>query len=72
MSSTYLTSDDMTLIERLLREIREEGPERNFDRETAAAWFLIQEIEKGSTGEIVLREKLAMHVDLHNALDLDE
>lgn len=36
MSSTYFTSENMNMIEGLLAEVREPGPERNFDRETAA------------------------------------
>lgn len=68
MSSTHLTSDNMNLIERLLSEVRETGPIRNFDRETAAARLLIQRLEQGTTNEDELRSALAHHVDLHEML----
>lgn len=66
MSSTYLTSTDMTMIERLLAEVREPGPERSFDRETAAARFLIQHFTPNADAENQLRKKLAVHI---NTLD---
>jgi hypothetical protein len=69
MSSTYLTSDDMNLIERLLSEVRGAGPTRNFDRETAEARFLIKRVEQGATSEDELRGALSYHVDLHKIMD---
>jgi hypothetical protein len=69
MSSTYLTSDDMNLIERLLSEVRGAGPTPNFDRETAEARFLIKRVEQGTTNEDELRAALSHHVGLHKITD---
>jgi hypothetical protein len=69
MSSTYLTSDNMNLIERLLSEVRGAGPIRNFDRETAAARLLIQRFEQGMTKESELRCALSHHMGLHKIMD---
>lgn len=68
MSSTYLTSDDMNLIERLLGEIGEHGPLRNFDR-NAAARFLVQSFQRGATSEADLRASLSRHLNHHKAMD---
>jgi len=69
MSSTYLTSDNMNLIERLLSEVRGPGSIRNFDRETAEARLLIGRVEGGTTSEDELRGALSHHVGLHKILD---
>jgi hypothetical protein len=69
MSSTYLTSDNMNLIERLLSEVRGAGLIRNLDRETAAARLLIQRVEQGMTKESELRGALSHHVGLHKIMD---
>jgi hypothetical protein len=69
MSSTYLTSDNMNLIERLLSEVRGAGLIRNLDRETAAARLLIQRFEQGMTEESELRISLSHHVGLHKIMD---
>lgn len=69
MSSTYLTSDNMNLIERLLSEVRGSGPIRNFDRETAEARLLVGRVEGGTTSEDELRGALAHHVELHKIMD---
>ncbi len=70
MSSGYLTSRDMNVIERLLAEIREKGCERDFGKETAAARMLVHAVEQGSSDETTLRTMLAGHVDLHRTLDI--
>jgi hypothetical protein len=69
MSSTYLTSDNMNMIERLLSEVRGSGSIRNFDRETAEARLLIGRVEGGTTSEDELRGALARHVGLHKIMD---
>ena len=53
MSSNYLTSDNMTMIERLLVEVREAGSERSLDIETAQRTRLpVNAIEDGMALEI--------------------
>ena len=69
MFSTYLTSDNMNLIERLLCEVRGSGPNRNSDRETAEARLLIGRVERGATNEDELRGALAHHVGLRKIMD---
>jgi hypothetical protein len=69
MSSTYPTSDNMNLIERLLREVRAPRPIRDFDRETAEARLLIKQVEQGTTNEGELRGALSHHVGLHKIMD---
>lgn len=68
MSSNFLTSDDMTMIERLLAEVREAGPEPSFDIETAQARLLVHAFEEGTAGEADLRNLLAEHVKRHGIL----
>lgn len=68
MSSTYFTSENMNMIEGLLAEVREPGPERNFDRETAAAHFLIQHFTPKSIAIDDMRKKLAAHLGTLDAL----
>ena len=69
MSSTYLTSSDMQLIERLLAEVRDPGPERDFDQETAEARLLIHAVEEGTREANDLRCLLAQHRKLHRSLN---
>lgn len=69
ISSTYLTSDDMKMIERLLAEVRETRPERSFDAETARAHLLIHALGEGTQVESELRHLLAEHVKLHRVID---
>jgi hypothetical protein len=69
MSSTYPTSDDMKMIERLLAEVRETRPERSFDAETSQAHLLIHALEEGTRVESELRHLLAEHVKLHKLFD---
>ncbi len=64
MSSTHLTSENMATIATLLADLRQTGPMRSFDRETAAAGFLIKCVKEGMTGEIPLRHALSRHVSL--------
>lgn len=61
MSSTYLTSNDMTMMERLLAEVREAAPERSFDIESAQARLLVRAFEGGMASESDLRNLLAEH-----------
>ncbi|PWJ78348.1 hypothetical protein C7441_11613 [Pseudaminobacter salicylatoxidans] len=63
MSSTYLTSADMSMISRLVAEVRESQTFRNLPRETAAARFLIKQYEENLTAEPELREKLALYLE---------
>src|SRR5689334_12327185 len=69
MSSTYLTSDNMTTIERLLAEVRETGPERSLEIETAQARLLVHAFEGGMAIESDLRSLLAEHVKLRRVID---
>jgi len=68
MSSAYLTTSDMNTIERLLREVRERGAPRNFDRETAAARFLIDNFKRSKAAETDLRTLLAARVKTLDAM----
>ena len=68
MSSTYLTSSDMQLIECLLTEVRSSGPERDFDW-TAEARLLIHAVEEGTRDASDLRQLLAQHRKLHRIFD---
>lgn len=63
MSSIYLTSADLSMISRLVAEVRASQTFRNLPRETAAARFLIQDHEEHRTAEPELREKLARYLD---------
>ncbi|WP_146149025.1 hypothetical protein [Pseudaminobacter soli (ex Li et al. 2025)] len=63
MSSNYLTSVEMDMIERLLAEVRGLHPDRDVTRETATARFLVYDIEKNQTAEAELRKKLTAHLD---------
>lgn len=69
MSSTYLTSEDLDMIDRLVAEVRESQPVRNIARETAAARFLVQDFEENQTPEPELRRKLAAYLDEQDAMD---
>ncbi|EXL04022.1 hypothetical protein [Aquamicrobium defluvii] len=64
MSSTYLTSQDMNLVGRLLDEKRELGKLRGIERETSAARFLVRRIEQGTANEMRLRIALGRHLRL--------
>ena len=68
MSSAYLTANDMNTIERLLKEVREPGASRNFDRETAAARFLIDNFKRTKTAETDLRTLLAARIKTLDAV----
>ena len=68
MSSTYLTSNDITMIERLLAEVRVAGTHHCADIETAQARLLIYAFEDGMSEESDLRRLLSGHVSLHNGL----
>lgn len=69
MSSTYLTSADMNLIERLLGEVRERGPVQTLNEVTSAARLLIRRMESGLKSETALRGALAHHVGLRLVMD---
>lgn len=69
MSSTYLTSQDMNLIGRLLDEMRDLGKLRGFDGEASAARFLVRRIEQGTSSEMRLRIALKRHLRLGDALN---
>ena len=69
MSFTYLTSDEKRMIGHLLAEIRDPGPEQNFDKQTAAARLLVHAVEQGNSDEQTLRAVLTKHVQLHKTLD---
>jgi hypothetical protein len=56
MSSAYLTSKNMTMIERLLLEVR--AVPRNRSQETMRARFLIDQFQGGVTAEADLRSVL--------------
>ncbi|MEP9374960.1 hypothetical protein [Mesorhizobium sp. KR1-2] len=62
MSSSYLTPADLSKISRLAAEVRESQTFRNIPRETTAARFLTQDVEKYHTAEAELRKKLAAHL----------
>jgi hypothetical protein len=68
MSSTYLTSDDMTMIERLLAEARIDRPYASSDVETAQARLLIRAIVSGTPTEAELRDLLAEYVQPQRSL----
>ncbi|MGP2491059.1 hypothetical protein ACTDI4_05460 [Mesorhizobium sp. PUT5] len=68
MSSTYLTDIDMRMIERLLAEVREPGACRDFDRETAAGRFLIDNFQRKRTTEVDLRGLLAARIKVLESL----
>jgi hypothetical protein len=70
MSSSYLSFADMTMLQRLLVEVRE--PERQFSAETAQVRALVHALEGGMTLEADLRILLAEQVDLQRRLDLSE
>lgn len=69
MSSGYLTSTDMVIIERLLAEVREPSENRSFEKETARALMLIRAAEQGVTSEHDLRLLLIKHEALHRITD---
>lgn len=69
MSSTYLTSHDMNIIEQLLVEVREPAENRSFDEETAQARMLVRAVERGIHSATELRMLLKYHVRLHQALN---
>ena len=69
MSSTYLTSRDMNILEQLLAEVREPAENRSFDKETAQARMLVRAIERGIHSSSELRVLLAKHVRTHQILD---
>lgn len=69
MSSTYLTSADMRMIERLLGEDRQPGSGRTPDAEASAARLLVHAVEEGSSDEGELRTLLARHIDLARAAE---
>jgi hypothetical protein len=62
----------MSMIERLLSEVRELGPEGSFDKETARALRLIHGFEAGIQIESELRLLLAKHIKLHRSLDVSD
>jgi len=62
VSSAYLTSDDMKMIERLLAEARKGRPYASSDVETAQARLLIHAFESHMPTEAELRDLLAEHV----------
>jgi hypothetical protein len=55
-------SSSSSMISRLVAEVRESQTFRNVPRETAAARFLAQDVEKNHTAEAELRKKLAAHL----------
>jgi hypothetical protein len=69
MSSTYLTSADMNLIERLLRQVRERGPVQPLNEVTSSARLLVRRMESGLKSETALRGALAHHVGLRLIID---
>jgi hypothetical protein len=58
MSSTYLTSDDMKMIERLLAESPKDGAYASSEVDTAQARLLIHTFESGLSTEAELRGRL--------------
>lgn len=66
MSSAYLTSTDMLLIECLLAE---HGRDRSGDWKTAASRLLIRAMEQGTCDETSLRQILARHVQFNQAVE---
>jgi hypothetical protein len=60
MSSAYLTSKNMTMIDRLLTEHREYP--RCRDRETEKARFLVGRFQRGVIAECDLRKLLNAHI----------
>lgn len=69
MSSGYLTSTDMVMIERLLAEVREPSENRGFDKETARAMMLIGAAEQGVASEHELRLLLLKHEALDRIME---
>jgi len=69
MSSTKLTSDDATLIERLIAEVRMGGHEHSCDIETNQARLLFHAMEEGISVESDLRSLLARYVALNKTLN---
>jgi hypothetical protein len=69
VSSTYLTSADINLIERLLGEVQERGPVQTLNEVTAAARLLIRRMESGLKSETALRGALAHYVGLRLIMD---
>lgn len=68
MSSTYLTSNDMSKIASLLNDEGVRDPARNAIMETAQARLLIHAFEGGMTCEVELRELLAEQVRFHGII----
>jgi len=56
MSSTYLTSENMNMLQRLLAEVRRLP--RNIQREASSARFLVHRFQDGTTAESDLRSQL--------------
>ncbi|WP_299938291.1 hypothetical protein [uncultured Nitratireductor sp.] len=69
MSSNHLTSDNLTMIERLLSEFRVIERDRDLDIEIAQARLLIYAFADGNSIEADLRSLLAKHISLNNSLD---
>lgn len=69
MSSDYLTSNDLNMIERLLGEVREPGNFRGLDRESVAARFLIANFRRSKTAEKDLRTLLAARIKAQDATE---
>jgi len=67
MSSTYLTHNDMRMIERLLGEVAGPNLPGGFDRE-AAARFLISNFERKKTAEADLRLLLAARLKVLDSM----
>jgi hypothetical protein len=68
MSSTYLTSHDMTVIASLLTEEGTRNPGRSTILETAQARLLVHAIEGGMDDEAELRNLLAEQVRFHGII----
>jgi hypothetical protein len=56
-------SSNLSMISRLVAEVRESQTFRNLAKETAAERFLAQDVEKYHTAEAELRKKLATYLD---------
>ncbi|MDH6231865.1 hypothetical protein M2281_002463 [Mesorhizobium soli] len=56
-------SSNLSMISRLIAEVRESQTFRNLAKETAAQRFLAQDVEKNHTVEAELRKRLAAYLD---------
>lgn len=69
MSSKYLTSTDMNIIERVLSQVGEQSGNRSFEREAIRALTLIHAVQCGVRSEERLRMLLAMNETQHQIVE---